>query len=120
MTILRSLGLDLLAYQVHGRIRNTIVSARTILNPVNGTITNIQKLMAVSEVLTFTPPAITAGFVMRSSELVTVAVTLSRTPSNVVATLNCNGLLVLTDAVVSAVITNPSATLTADISIASI
>ena len=118
-TILRSLGLDLLAYQVQGRIRNTLVSTRAMINPANGVVSNVQKLMAVSEVYTFAPATMSA-FVLRTSAPVSVLVTFARTPTNTTITMNCNGLLVLTDQIVSAVITNPSALATVDISIASI
>lgn len=120
MVILKSLGLDLLAYQIHGRIRNTLVSARTILSPTDGTISNVQKLLAVSGVLTFAPPAVMTALVIRSSAKVTLVVTLSRTPTNTVVNLECNGLLVLTDSVISVVVTNPSALVTVDVSIVSI
>lgn len=120
-TILRSLGLDLLAYQVQGRIRNTLISTRAMVSPVTGgVISNIQKLMAVSEVYTFAPSAVMSSLVIKSSAPVSVLVTFARTPTNTTATINCNGLLVLTDQIVSAVITNPSTLLTVDISIASI
>lgn len=117
----RGLALDLLAWQTQGRIRNSLLSARSVITPESGTISNTQRILAVSEVFAVPLTGIAKALVIRCSALLNITVTLDRPlATDVVFVTNCTGLLVITDDVQAVSITNPSATATVDVSIVTI
>lgn len=111
----------MLAWQTQGRVRSSLLSARCVLTPENGTVSNINKVLLASEVFAVSLTGIAKALAIRCSGNLDITVTLERTPSaDEVFTTKCTGMLVITDDISAVSITNPSATLPVDVSIVSI
>jgi len=115
------LAFDLLAYQVHGKIRSTLLSARDIVTPDAGTITNIQRVLQPNDVLVVPLSSVLSALAIRSSGGIQIDMTVARgtDPDVVLPAINSTGLTVITDTVKAVTVTNVSS-VAVDLSIVSI